>query len=269
MRARRRLLLAAALSLLPIAAPVSSTTGREALDQARKLDDTSRHWTDRTQTMVLTIVDGSGKERRRELKVLTKRGGEGEEKAISFFSAPPEVKGTAFLQWSHAGRDDEQWLYLPEFKRTRQISARLRDESFVGTDFTFRDLEILAEIARWTDDEAPATLEGEETIDGAPCDRISLAPQQDGTAYKRIVLWLDKDKLVARKLDFYDLDGALAKSLTLRDVRDVGAIPTAHRLEMKTLAKGSHTVVELPEVKYDSGLADDVFTQRYLERGEP
>jgi hypothetical protein len=38
---------------------------------------------------------------------------------------------------------------------------------------------------------------------------------------------------------------------------------------MRTLAKGSRTVVELPEVKYDSGLPDDLFTQRHLERGAP
>jgi len=268
MRAWRVLRIAVIASLLPqgvLAAP----TARELLDQARKLDDTVRHWTDRTQSMVLTMHDSTGKERHRELQVFTKRGGGGEEKAISFFSAPPEVKGTAFLQWSHPDRDDEQWLYLPEFKRTRQISARLRDENFVGTDFTYRDLEILAEISRWSEAEARATLEGEEAIDGVACHRIALVPRQEEMVYGRFVLWLDKDNLVARKIDFVDRDGALRKSLVLADVRDVGAIPTAHRLEMRTLDKGSRTVVELPVVKFDSGLADDLFTQRYLERGEP
>ena len=269
MRARRGILLAAATSFILGAARADAVTGREILDQARKLDDTTRRWSDRTQKMVLTVFDAAGNERRRELEVLTKRAGEGEEKAISFFSAPAEVKGTAFLQWSHAGRDDEQWLYLPEFKRTRQISARLRDENFVGTDFTYRDLEILAEIARWSESEAPATLEGEESIDGTACWRISLRPQQEGMVYGRIVLWLDKEKLAARKLDFFDRDGTQRKSLALQEIRDDGPIPTAHRLEMRTLAKGSRTVVDLPEVKYDTGLEDDLFTQRYLERGAP
>lgn len=269
MRAHRRIVLAVAASVALHAVPALGVTGREALDQAKKLDDTTRHWSDRTQQMALTIFDASGKQRARELKVLTKRAGGGEEKAISFFSAPPEVKGTAFLQWTHPGRDDEQWLYLPEFKRTRQISARLRDESFVGTDFTYRDLEILAEIAGWSEEDAPATLEGEESIDGAPCHRISLRPRQEGMVYERIVLWLDQSKLVARRIDFFGHDSAPVKSLSLQDIRDVGPIPTAHHLEMRTLAKGSRTVVELPEVKFDTGLDDDLFTQRYLERGEP
>lgn len=269
MGVHRRIVLALAAGIALCASRALAISGREALDQAKKLDDTTRHWSDRTQSMVLTISDSSGKQRSRELRVFTKRAGGGEEKAISFFSAPPEVKGTAFLQWTHPGRDDEQWLYLPEFKRTRQISARLRDESFVGTDFTFRDLEILAEISGWSEDDAAATLEGEETVDGALCHRISLRPHQEGMVYDRIVLWLDTAKLVARKIDFYGRDGALAKSLSLQDIRDVGPIPTAHHLEMRTLAKASRTVVDLPEVKFDSGLDDDLFTQRYLERGEP
>ena len=268
MRRRWIVPVAAAGALLTLSA-AEALTGREVLDQAKQLDDTTRHWTDRTQRMVLAITDALGKQRVRELRVFTKRGEGNEEKAISFFSAPPEVKGTAFLQWNHAGRDDEQWLYLPEFKRTRQISSGIRDESFVGTDFTYRDLEILAEIGRWSEAEAPATLEGEETIDGSACYRISLQPKQEGMPYGRIVLWLDKEKLTARKLDFFDGGGTLTKTLSLRDLRDDGAIPTAHHLEMRNLAKGSRTEVDLPEVKFDSGLADDLFTQRYLERGEP
>lgn len=267
MRAPWRIVLALAVAFAAGPAP-AAPTARELLDRARQLDDTTRKWTDRTQDMRLTIHDAGGKQRLRDLKVLTRRDGD-DEKSISFFSAPPEVKGTAFLQWTHQGRDDEQWLYLPEFRRTRQISARLRDENFVGTDFTYRDLEILAEIARWSEEDAPATMKGEETIDGAACWRIELEPQQEGSPYARIVLWLDQQKLVARKLEFHDAEGVHLKTLALRDIRDVGAIPTAHRLEMQTLTKGSRTAVELPSVAYDSGLADDLFTQRQLERGLP
>ncbi len=143
MGALRRTVLAAVLTAGWLS-PAQAESGRELLDRAKQLDDTSRNWKDRSQEMRLTIRDGGGKQRQRDLTVLTKRQAAGEEKAITFFSGPPEVKGTAFLQWTHPGRDDEQWLYLPEFRRTRQISSRLRDESFVGTDFTYRDLEILA-----------------------------------------------------------------------------------------------------------------------------
>jgi len=247
----------------------AALTAREILDKAKALDDTTRHWTDRTQRMTLIIKDGGGAERRRELTVYTKRYPADEDKAITFISAPAEVRGVGFLQWSHHGRDDEQWLYLPELKRTRQIAARLRDENFVGTDFTFRDLQILTDLLRWTEAEAATKLSGEETVGGSPCHMIELRPKQEGMPYSRIVVWMDRDKLTPRQLDFYDLEAARAKTLALQDVRDLGPIPTPHHLEMQNLKKGSRTVVDLAEVKYDTGLSDDLFTQRYLDRGGP
>jgi outer membrane lipoprotein-sorting protein len=246
----------------------AAVSAREILDKMKVLDDTTRRWTDRTQRMTLIVHDPSGPERRRELTVYTKRYTGDEEKNIVFISAPAEVRGVALLQWSHRGSDDDQWLYLPELKRTRQIAARLRDESFVGTDFTFRDLQILSDLPRWTEGEATSRLSGTDTAGGSPCHLIELSPTQ-GIPYGRIVLCLDSAKLLPRKLDFYNRDGLHVKALALDDVRDVGAIPTAHRLEMRDVKKGSHTVVQLSHIAYDSGLADDLFTQRYLERGAP
>jgi len=244
-------------------------TAREILDKAKTLDDTTRHWTDRTQHMSLVITDGGGATRRRELAVYTKRYSADEEKAITFLSAPAELHGVGFLQWSHRGRDDEQWLYLPELKRTRQIAARLRDESFVGTDFTFRDLQILTDLLRWTEAEAPTHLSGEEAVAGHLCETIELRPKLEGMPYGRIVLWMDRDALTPRRLDFFDLDATRTKTLSLEDIRDLGPIPTPHHLEMQNLKKNSRTVVDLTDVKYNTGLADDLFTQRYLERGGP
>lgn len=270
-RRRRRGFGATTLVLLlgATAAPVHAGSARELLDRVKALDDTTRHWTDRTQKMTLVIIDAHGGERRRELQVSTKRYPGDEDKSLSFFLAPPEVKGTGFLQWSHKTAADDQWLYLPEFKRTRRITAQLKDESFMGTDFSYRDLEILGDIQRWTEDEAPTTLTGEETIDGSPCHVITFSPKQEGMSYGKIVFWLDDAKLTARRLDFYDRDDAKVKTLALRKITDVGPIPTALELEMQNLKKTSHTHVDVADVKYDGKLDDDLFTQRYLERGAP
>jgi outer membrane lipoprotein-sorting protein len=249
--------------------PAGAVTAREVLDQAKQLDDTTRKWTDRVQTMTLRIHGKGGGVRERTLKVFDKRYGEGEDKAASFFLAPPDVKGTGFLQWAHQGRDDDQWLYLPELKRTRRITSRLRDQSFMGTDFTYRDLELLGEIQDWTEAEAPSKLVGTETIEGQACHVIELRPQQADRAYAKIMMWMDQAMLVARKLDFYDAQDAHVKTLAQLDVRDIGPIPTPHRLEMRNVKKGSHTEVALTDVRYDSGVPDDLFTERQLNRGAP
>jgi outer membrane lipoprotein-sorting protein len=233
-------LLAAVLS-----APASRAeeTARQILDRAKQLDDTTRKWSDRSQTLTLTIHGKSGAPRERSLRIFDKRGGGGEDKTVTFFLAPAEVKGTAFLQWSHPGKDNEQWLYLPELNRTRRITSQLRDQSFMGTDFSYRDLEILAEIRGWTEAQAASALTGSEDVS------------------------FDKELLVPRKLVFHDAGGTVVKTLVQSDVKNVGAIPTPYRMEMRTPAKESRTEVVLSDVKYDTGLADDFFTERQLQRG--
>lgn len=259
--------------LLALAAARSSTgtgadepTARQILDKAKELDDTTRKWNEREQIMNLTIHGKGGGDRERVLQIYDKRSPDGEDKTISFFLSPAEVKGSGFLQLAHRDRDNDQWLYLPELKRTRRITSRLRDQSFLGTDFSYRDLEILGEIRNWSEKEAHSKLTGHEDVDGKPCHVIELTLQQEG-GYGKIVLWVDEGLLVSRKMEFYGADGKRVKTLLQGDIRDVGAIPTAHHMEMKNVEKGSSTEVELTEVKYDSGLPDDLFTERRLKRG--
>ncbi|HWP65062.1 MAG TPA: outer membrane lipoprotein-sorting protein [Candidatus Limnocylindria bacterium] len=266
MRRLRSLLVAVLLAAPLTALARAEDTARQILDRAKQLDDTTRKWTDRSQTLTLTIHGKTGAPRERSLQIFDKRGEGGEDKSLTFFLAPSEVKGTAFLQWSHPGKDDEQWLYLPELKRSRRITSQLRDQSFMGTDFSYRDLEILAEIREWTEEQAVSSLLGAEDVDGLACWAIALAPTtEDG--YEKIVLYLDKEQLVTRKVVFQDGKGTAVKILTQSDVRPVGAIPTAYRMEMQTPAKESRTTVVLTKVEYNAGLGDDFFTERQLQRG--
>jgi outer membrane lipoprotein-sorting protein len=257
----------AAAALLAVSPLRAEETARQILDRAKQLDDTTRKWSDRSQTLTLTIHAKGGGTRERSLQIFDKRSPDGEDKTVTFFTAPPEVKGTGFLQWSHPGKDNEQWLYLPEVKRSRRITSQLRDQSFMGTDFSYRDLEILAEIRGWTDAQAASTLVGSEDVDGHASWVIALAPTASDGGYGKIVLALDKELLVPRRLTFHDAAGAAVKTLRQSDIKNVGAIPTPYRTEIETLAKGTRTTVALSDVKYDAGLADDFFTERQLQRG--
>jgi hypothetical protein len=163
---------------------------------------------------------------------------------------------------------DRQWLYLPALKRVRQISGGARTESFVGTDFSYEDLAITADVLDWGEDKARATLIGSATLDGQVNDIIELAltPAAD-VSYATIRLWLGRDDQTVHKYEFVGADGQLAKTLLLSDVREAAGIPAAHRLEMRSQRGGSHTLVDVTELKYNSGLGDEVFTQRRLEKG--
>ncbi len=266
---RRRAAMTAALTAAILVAPAAGDDGARALlDAVKVLNQTTRKWTDRTQRMRLTVVTRRSDEYRRELEVLTKRFGADASRSIMFFHAPPQVHGIGFLQWIAPQEPDRQWLYLPALKRTRQISGGARTESFVGTDFSYEDLSIMADVLDWGDDKARAALAGVETIDGHASDIIELTPTAAAeVSYGTIRLWLGREDQVVLKYEFADAEGQLVKTLLLSDIRAVAGLPAAHRLEMRHERAGSHTVVELTELKYNTGLEDEVFTQRRLEKG--
>jgi outer membrane lipoprotein-sorting protein len=245
----------------------AAETARELLDKRKALDDTTRHWDDRHQKLKMTIVDKRGGERVRELELYERKEPGDEQKSICFFLAPAEVKGTGFLAHTHKGRPADQWLYLPELQRVRQITAKTRNESFMGTDFSYHDLDLINEMISWSDADARSSLKGEESIDGAATYAIELSPQREDIGYKKIGLWLGRDDVVPRKLEFWEDESAPKKTVVQTQIRDEGAIPVAHHVEVSTPAAGSHTVIEISDVQFNPKLDSDLFTQRYLERG--
>jgi hypothetical protein len=265
----RRGLVLVALAVVALAGPlVAGDSARQILDKRKALDDGARHWDDRHEKLTLHIVGRSG-ERVRELELYDRREAGDEQKTILYFLSPADVKGTAFLAYTHKGRPADQWLYLPELQRVRQITARTRNESFVGTDLSYHDLDLIQEMTSWTEDDAKSSSRNEETVDGVATHVIELLPAREDIGYKKIVLWLGKDDLVPRRLEFYDDAGGAGpkKRLEQKDVKSVGAIPVAHHLEIETLGAGTHTTIEVADVQFNQKLEDDLFTQRALERG--
>ena len=103
--------------------------------------------------------------------------------------------------------------------------------------------------------------------DGTATHVIELAPQREDIGYKKIVVWLGKDDLVPRQLEFWEDGAEPKKRLKQGDVHTVGAIPVAQHVEVATPAAGSRTVIEISDVQFNKKLDPELFSQRYLERG--
>ncbi len=250
------------------AAPANAETARDVLDRAKAVND-AREPKDTTQKMKMTLFDSRGGERVRDLEIYSKSYGQRARRALTFFLSPPEVKGVGLLSWSYPDKDDDQWLYLPELKRVRQISGSGRKQSFQGSDFSYDDIEIFDDIDDWTEQDASSKLIRDgEVADGFRCAVIELLPKNMPYDYARFLVWLDREDSTFRKIEFYDKkDGALVKTLTLGGFQAIDGIPTAQRVEMSNAKRGTKTVLELSETRYNRGLADEVFSERTLERG--
>jgi hypothetical protein len=272
-----------ALAFVILASPAVAESAREILDRCKALEDGERHWTDRHQHMRMRIISSGGGQRERELDVYERRYAGNEEKAIVFLRGPAEVRDVAFLATGMRGRPAEQWLYLPSSKRVRRITVSTRNESFVGSDLSYHDLDLLAEMLSWSEHDATSTLRGGEPIGDAPCHAIELRPQREDIGYPRIALWLGRDDCVPRQVELHAqaptsgwlgslvgggaTDAQPAKRVRQSAVTPLGRIPIARRIDVETPSKQSRTEIEIVAVELDQGLPEDMFTQRALERG--
>jgi outer membrane lipoprotein-sorting protein len=264
----RKVLFAALVCMVLLPGRVRAESAREMLDRAKAVND-AREPRDFSEKTRMTLIDSRGGARVRDLAVYGRNEGHRTRKGIIFFLSPPEVKGVGFLSWSHPDRDDDQWLYLPELKRVRQISGSSRKQSFQGSDFSYDDLELFDDIRDWTEaDAASRLLRENEVVGGVACAVIELVPRGMDYEYARLVVWLDRQQATFRQIELYDAkDGALVKTLTLDGFETIDGVPTAHRLEMANVKKGTKTIVEVSEVRYNRGLSSEAFTERTLERG--
>jgi len=241
-------------------------TGREVVETARRLSKTERRWNDRTQKLTLQIIDRRGGVREREIELAQKKYDADRSKTILFFRAPAEIKGTAFLQWVDPHGQNQQWLYLPELKRVRQISGSSKRDSFMGTDFSYEDLAVASEILDWTDADADVSLERQEACDPDTCSVLLFRPRAKEIAYAGLRVWVDGEHRL-RRFEFLNDKDAVLKRLVISRYQSIGAIPTPFRFEMENLRSGSRTIVDFEDVRYDQDLGDSLFTERRLEKG--
>ena len=89
-------------------------------------------------TMILKNRHGETSERYIRNKTLEIIG-DGD-KTLSIFDKPRDVKGTAFLSFSHKEGAEDQGLYLSSVKSVKKISSNNKSGPFMGREFAFEDL---------------------------------------------------------------------------------------------------------------------------------
>ncbi len=259
---RSALVFAAALA---IAAPAAALTGREVIDTAQQRNGFST-WRDRTASAMMETYDKDTLARTRELDITEQTDPRGEHRTFLRFTSPADVQNTRFLHLSPRGEKDQQWLWAPLTRRTRRLGDAQRDENFFGTDLSYRDLELLVRIQQWNDDEATATLVGEETLDGKPSHVVELVPKNDEFPYSKYRLWFDTKDFLLWRVDVYENDQVLKRVSPTR-YEKVGPYQTAMEATVANLPANTRTLFTMRNVKYDAGVSDGVFSVSNLDKG--
>lgn len=245
----------------------NSLDGREIVSHCNYKDPGN----DQRSTLTVAVRDPAGTVKKSVYQRLWKdyRGKDGlADKMILFTEFPDDAKGSAFMRWGYvpeAGKTADQWIYLPNLKTTRRVSARDAGDSFLGTDLTYGDIDV-----RGLDADTHTFLR-EETVAGVPYYVVQSIPKEKTSIYSKVISWFNKADdwadCAKRKVEYYDKRGDLLKTQVIQWQRVDGAW-----IWDKVIVKNAQTqrssLFEVTDVEIDVGLQDSVFRERTLRLGQ-
>ena len=245
--------------------PAAAATGREVIDDAQKKNGFST-WHDRVLDTTMESYTTT-LQRTRDATVTEQTDPRGEHRTFMEFIGPADVTGTLFLHLSPRGDKDQQWVWTPATRKARRLADAARDENFMGTDLSYRDLELVVRIQQWNDAESTATLDPEEQVGGKPCHVVTLVPKNDEFPYSRYRLFFGTGDLLLWQVEVYDLEKRLFKRVRLSQYERIQDYATARESEVANVLYDTHTVFKVRNVRYDSHVPDDTFSVANVQKG--
>lgn len=244
-------------------ATLAETAEEKGLAIAKEVDKRDTGFKDFTAKMEMILKNKQGKTSVRNVRVKTLEVEGDGDKGLSIFDKPRDVKGTAFLSYSHSTKPDDQWLYLPALKRVKRISSRNKSGPFMGSEFAYEDISS-QELDKYT-----YKYLRNETLDGIDCFVIERYPTYKNSGYKRQIVWINKKEYRPEKIDFYDRKNTLLKTLRFKDYKKyLDKFWRASTMEMVNHQTGKSTILKWHNYKFQTGLNDRDFTRNSLKRAK-
>jgi hypothetical protein len=206
------------------------------------------------------LTDRRGSKRELAFMAASRRHDPPLSKSIVRFSAPPDLAGAGFLQIQHRNGDDDRYLFLPALKRARRISGNLRGSAFMGTDFSFADLD------RRDLRDSQARLIGSEKIGSSSCYVLDVIPRRTDSQYSHLELWVRADNFLTLRTKMYDKANVLLKTLEAREVRRVSGSWFVSKSLMTDHKHEHTTLLILQSIIADADIPDEEFSVRALEK---
>ena len=208
--------------------------------------------------VTMTITDSQDRVRNREFVILRKdKEDGGEQYFFVYFKKPSDVRKMVFMVHKHVDRDDDRWMYLPALDLVKRIAASDKRTSFVGSNFMYEDVS-----GRNPAEDNHELIPGDDnfyTIKNTP-------KKPEEVEFSSYTVQIDKKTFLPMKAVYLDKNGKEYRIVEVKEVQIFDGIPTVTISKVTDLAAGSNTVAEFKAIKYNIGLKDKIFTERYLRR---
>lgn len=207
----------------------------------------------------MKIIDSSGTSRTREFTLLRMNEKNGNQKFYVYFKKPADLYKQVFLVWKEIDpdKDDSRWMWLPALNLKRSIAPGDKRTSFVGSDFVYEDVS-----GRNLKEDTHELLETTDTqyvIKNTPND-------PEDVEFSYYTLKIDKTTFLPKIAEYFDKNGKLYRTVEATKTETIQDYPTVTESVVKDLNTGGSTENTFKNIKYDIGLKENIFTERFLRR---
>jgi outer membrane lipoprotein-sorting protein len=128
----------------------------------------------------------------------------------------------------------------------------------MGTDFSYEDLSIDYQ----SEDYQKELLEETETQF-----LIEVIPAEEDLSYRKFVLYINKEQFYVEKVEFYNLDEQLTKTLEIKEIKfDEMDKIIPMNIALTNIIDNHQTIINIKEIEYNLELPSDFFTIRTMQK---
>lgn len=192
----------------------------------------------------------------------------GEGTTLMVILSPSNEKGMTFLQKSYEDvkKDTEQSMYLPALKKIKRIvsesGAGPKTGTLFGSEFSYEDME------KNRIEDGVYKLLKEEKLRKNKCFVVETLPTEQRklkTSYKKVISWIDKKDFVVRKVEMYDRNDDLVKTLSLKKYKEFNGVSIPRLMVMTNHKKKRMSMIRNSDYNVNIEVNEKIFTERSLK----
>lgn len=196
--------------------------------------------------------------------------GEFDSKVIFFTQFPPDKHGEAYMAWLYRPelhKDNEEWLYLPKLRSIRKLGHKAHQHDEEDDEFSKSVLKHSDLVPRFPDADRHHLLRKEQ-IDGDDYYVIESVPKEKGGHYdySRTVRWIRDGDFLLTRVDYYDDKQELLKQQRIK-WQHIDEAWVWDEVVATNVKNDNKTVLEVTDVRVNTGLNDRIFTKRTMRLG--
>ena len=227
---------------------LSSVQAQET-DAAQLVRNAMDHWRGLTSYSDMTMtIHRPDWERSMTMKSWSK----GDKRSLVRVVEPRKDAGNGTLL-----NDGSMWTFTPRINRIIKVPSSMMSQSWMGSDFSNKDISKSTDIIDQYDHE----LLKVEEVDGHVYYTISSVPHEDAAVVWGKEILIVRDDYVLMEQQFWDQDGILVKSMKATEIKEMGGRTVASTIRMgKEEEPDEWTQMTVKDIKFDVRHDDNLFT---------